>query len=110
MDQHTILENLTQHGYAGIDPPTKVRHLVDGIKTDKLDSVKTAIMASAALRIDFDSCVNLFKDFIKQTGASNVKEVIIAAFKMAAAIEMTANHNQICRYKTDTITRRSMMP
>ena len=49
VDQHTIFENLTQHGYAGVNPRSKVRHLADGIKTDKLDSVKMAIMASAAL-------------------------------------------------------------
>ena len=24
VDQHTILDNLTQHGYAGVDPQTKV--------------------------------------------------------------------------------------
>ena len=82
VDQHTVLENLPQHGYDGVDLQTKVRHLVDGIKTDKLDSIKMAIMASAALRIDFFSFVNLFKDFIKQTGASNVKEVTIATFNV----------------------------
>lgn len=67
VDQHSILEGLVEHGYAGIDERSKVRHLTNGIKTDKLDSVKTQIMASAALRVDFDACVNLFKDFIAQT-------------------------------------------
>ena len=39
---------------------------MDGIKTKELDSVKTHILASALLRNDFDSCVNLYKDFISQ--------------------------------------------
>ena len=40
-DQHTILEGLMEHGYAGIDNRSKVRHLLDGIKTTSLDTVKT---------------------------------------------------------------------
>ena len=51
------------HGYAGIDNRSKVRHLVAGIKTTTLDSVKTRIMSDAVLRQDFDACVNLYKDF-----------------------------------------------
>ena len=35
-DQHTILQSLVQHGYAGIDERSKVRHLLDGIKTTSL--------------------------------------------------------------------------
>ena len=38
-----------------------------GIKTKVLDPAKTQIMASAALRNDFDACVNLYKDFIEQS-------------------------------------------
>ena len=66
VDQHAILEGLTEHGYAGIDPRSKVRYLLEGIKTTELDSVKTTIMANETLRKDFDACVNLFQDFIKQ--------------------------------------------
>ena len=35
-DQHSILEGLTKHGYAGIDKRSKVRYLLDGIKMDDL--------------------------------------------------------------------------
>lgn len=66
VDQHQILTDLTRHGYAGIDPRSKVRYLLDGIKTNNLAAVKTQIMADARLRNDFDACVNLFQDFIKQ--------------------------------------------
>jgi hypothetical protein len=65
--QHSIMEGLVEHGYTGIDPRSKVRYLLDGIKTDKFDSVKTRIMSDAALRTDFDSCVTLYQDFIRQS-------------------------------------------
>jgi len=65
--QHSIMEGLVEHGYTGIDPRSKVRYLLDGIKTDKLDSVKTRIISDATLRNDFDACVTLYQDFIKQT-------------------------------------------
>ncbi|KAI2504041.1 hypothetical protein MHU86_10403 [Fragilaria crotonensis] len=67
--QHSIMEGLVEHGYTGIDPRSKVRYLLDGIKTDKFDSVKTRIMSDATLRNDFDGCVTLYQDFMKQTGS-----------------------------------------
>jgi hypothetical protein len=57
--QHSIMEGLVEHGYTGIDPRSKVRFLLDGIKTDKFDAVKTRIMSDKMLRSDFDSCVTL---------------------------------------------------
>ena len=80
VDQHAILEGLTVHGYAGIDDRSKVRHLLAGIKTNTLDTVKTRIMSDADLRSDFDSCVNLFQDFIEQT-AHNVPDALVAAIE-----------------------------
>ena len=68
MHQHLILTNLVEHGYSRINERSKVRHLLDGIKTDKLDSVKTRIFSDEVLRNDFDASVSLFKDFIKQAG------------------------------------------
>jgi hypothetical protein len=65
--QHSIMEGLVEHGYTGIDPRSKVRYLLDGIKTDKFDSVKTRIMSDATLRNDFDACVTLYQDFIRQS-------------------------------------------
>jgi hypothetical protein len=78
VEQHHILENLVQFGYAGIDSRSKVRHLLDGIKTTKFDAVKMQIMASLDLMKDFDRCVNLYKDFIAQS-KSNGRESQIAA-------------------------------
>jgi hypothetical protein len=84
--QHSIMEGLVEHGYTGIDPRSKVRYLLDGIKTDKFDSVKTCIMSDATLQNDFDSCVTLYQDFIKQTTKSrttptvSISELKISAF------------------------------
>ena len=65
-EQHTILIGLTEYGYAGIDERTKVRKLLEGIKVEKLDVVKSQILSSPHLRTDFDACVDLFNQFIAQ--------------------------------------------
>ena len=65
--QHSVLEGLMEHGYNGIDPRSKVRYLLDGIKTNQFDAVKTRIMSEERLRSDFDSCVTLYQDNIRQT-------------------------------------------
>ena len=83
--QHSIMEGLVEHGYVGIDPRSKVRFLLDGIKTEKLDSVKTRIMSDANLRNDFDGCVTLYQDFIKQTASKskgNPREVSVSEVKV----------------------------
>ena len=83
--QHSIMEGLVEHGYTGIDPRSKVRYLLDGIKTDKFDSVKTRIMSDATLRNDFDSCVTLYQDFIKQTTKSRTTPTVgISELKISA--------------------------
>ena len=50
-----------------------------GIKTKVLDPVKTQIMASAALRNDFDACINLYKDFIEQSDDLGVRDANISS-------------------------------
>ena len=59
-------KDLVQYGYAGFDEASRVRKLIAGIKTNKLDSVKAAILADRALQSDFDRVVALYKDFISQ--------------------------------------------
>ena len=49
------------------------------IKTKVLDPVKTQIMASAALRNNFDACVNLYKDFIEQSDNLGVRDANISS-------------------------------
>jgi hypothetical protein len=49
-EQHDVLNGLPDYGYSGIDNGTTVRKLVGGIKTDALDTVKAAVLASPASR------------------------------------------------------------
>jgi dihydroorotate dehydrogenase len=65
VDQHTIIEGLVEHGHSGIDERSKVRHLMDAIRTDKLDSVKATILSNPALKSQFQQVVTLYKDFIE---------------------------------------------
>ena len=72
-EQHTILEGLKEFGYAGMYEGSKARHLLAGIKTTALDSVKTQILCNAELRQDFAKCVVLFMDYIMQTKVNKPK-------------------------------------
>ena len=79
MEQHQILSDLKEHGYAGIDERSKVRHLMNGIQTATLDSVKNTILASAALRVDFTGCVDLYKQFIHQSSTESEEQSLMIA-------------------------------
>jgi hypothetical protein len=65
-EQHAVLNGLTDYGYSGIDNGTKVRKLMAGIKTDALDTVKAAVLASSSLRTNYPDMFTLYGDFIKQ--------------------------------------------
>ena len=71
--QHHILQGLVPYGYSGLDEPTKVQYLLDGVKTDKLETVKVNIISSASLRSDFAKCVTLMQDYIRQDKNSQPK-------------------------------------
>ncbi len=79
IEQHTILDGLKEQGYTGIDPRSKVRYLMNGIKTTALDSVKTRILTEDGLRSNFDRCVCLYSDFIKASNTHTLKTAGIAA-------------------------------
>ena len=66
VDQHAILDRLKEHGYSGIDEQSKVRHLLAGIRTGSLDTIKANILGNPAYQCDFAKCVTLYKDFIHQ--------------------------------------------
>ena len=78
-DQHTILQSLIQHGYAGINEHSKVRHLLDGIKMNELDTVKGQIWASPTLQNNFDDCVTLFQDFINNKRTATTRTSTISS-------------------------------
>jgi hypothetical protein len=61
-----VLNGLTDYGYSGIDNGTNVRKLMTGVKTDVLDTVKAAVLASPALCTNYPDVFTLYGDFIKQ--------------------------------------------
>jgi hypothetical protein len=79
-DQYQILRNLADKGlHAGIDERSQVRHLVNGIRSHKLDVAKAQILANPTLRNNFDSCVTLYQDFITQAAQSGNPTFQVAA-------------------------------
>ena len=78
-DQHTILQSLVQHRYTGIDERSKVRHLLDWIKTNEWDTAKGQIWASPVLQTNFDDCVTLFQDFINNKKTATTRTFTIAS-------------------------------
>jgi hypothetical protein len=59
-----MMNNLKEHGYSGIDDSSKVRRFMDGIHYKALETCKTQIFLTAALRVDFDACVDLINNII----------------------------------------------
>ena len=59
------------HSYSGIDDHSKARYLINGIKNDKLEVVKTHVISSPALRQYFTRVFSLFSDYIKQCEGMN---------------------------------------
>ena len=70
VEQHVILEGLTEYGYKGINEGTKVCLFLDGIVAPELEVIKTRILSDASLCMDFEGCTVLFNDFIKQKRAT----------------------------------------
>ena len=67
-EQHTILEGLTYHGYNGLDNRKKVTLLMYDVKVDSLNTVKSMILANSDFHKDFENCVTLYKELMKQSG------------------------------------------
>ena len=66
VELYNTAQDLVPYGYSGIDSASRVRKVLNGIKTDTLDSVKNLIMSDQVLASDFDRSMNLFKDFLAQ--------------------------------------------
>jgi hypothetical protein len=64
-EKHSVLNDLKDYGYAGIDDSSKVRHLLKGIKTTELEVCKTRVMASPSLCDEFAATVEVYSTFIK---------------------------------------------
>jgi hypothetical protein len=66
LELYAQAQDLRRFGLVGMDDHTRVRKLMDGIKTNKLESVKTMILANPALQTDFEGAVALYKQYISQ--------------------------------------------
>ena len=80
-DQHTILVNLEEHGYKGINEYSKVCYLIAGIKSVALNSIKAKILASAQYCQYYDVIVIIYIDYIKKAHDTNSKFNISAGEK-----------------------------
>jgi hypothetical protein len=65
MDQHTILEKLTEHGHSGIDETSKIRHFSRGITDPELENVKSSVCANTTQLDTFDKVVATYRTFIE---------------------------------------------
>ena len=66
-EQYHVLISLEKHAYKGIYERSKVRHLIDGVKTAKLDTIKATILYISEYSISFENRVMFYEDFIKQS-------------------------------------------
>jgi hypothetical protein len=65
-EQHGILDQLREHGYAGRDETTKVRDLMNGIKTELLTPATSTILAKPEYLHNFDAAVAYIKSYMNQ--------------------------------------------
>ncbi len=54
----------------------KVRFLLEGIKTYKFDTIKSQVMSDEQLCSDFDLCVTLYQDYIRQTSMNKANATV----------------------------------
>lgn len=71
VELYNRVQELEAHGYSGMDAQSRVRKFMSGIKTAKLDVVKTSVLADPKLQSDFDRVSNLYKDYICQDKSLN---------------------------------------
>ena len=61
---HVSAKDLEKSGFAGIDPRSKVRHLLAGLKGTALDTCKNQILCDPRLKGNFDLAASHIQDFI----------------------------------------------
>jgi hypothetical protein len=66
---HNVYNDLKEHGHEGISEQTKVRKFTSGIHNRHLAFLKGQVLASPALRHNFEAVVTLYRDYISQSKA-----------------------------------------
>jgi hypothetical protein len=64
IEQHTIVKNLMEHGYSGLDERSKVRHLLTGIQDNAVQPMVCQVLAMRDNDKTFTTCLSLFAGFI----------------------------------------------
>jgi hypothetical protein len=74
-EAHAEIAALAEEGlHDGIDNRTKVRKLTNGIRTKALDAPKATILATDALRADFDRAVDILSTFVSLSNQTRERE------------------------------------
>ena len=101
IDQHAILAVLVERGYSGIDERSKVRHLMNGIKTRDLDPVKTQILLDAVLPNDLMNALTCSRTTLHRTPLFP-KSRGYRLSKLVPRRKMRITLKLICPWKTAT--------
>jgi hypothetical protein len=75
--QHTITNNLMEHGYSGLNKRSKVCHLLTGIQDNAVQPMVCQVLAMREDEKTFTTCLALFADFIHhlKQNPSNMRPV-----------------------------------
>lgn len=68
-EMYARAKELQYIGYSGVDIASRARKLMNGIRTDKLETVKTSIYSTPSLRSDFDASSSLSKVIVAHHGS-----------------------------------------
>jgi hypothetical protein len=87
---HTIANNLTEHGYSGLDKFPKVRHLLTGIQCNAIQPLVCQILTMREEEKTFSVCVLLFAEFIRHLKSNPSNTLCIELRSALAAVGMAA--------------------
>ena len=108
-EQHMILNDLSMmEVHAGVSEATMVHNLMNGIHADRYDAVKTRILSNEALRGNFDQCVSLYQDFIKNQVQDGKESFSVAAVEVQGrSVDIDSKKLDIDEVKPDDLSRTS---
>jgi hypothetical protein len=91
VELHARAKELERFGYAGIDKASRVRRLMAGIKTSKLDSVKGSIFTQGEdVQNNFEAVVLAYTNFIAIPLKATVRLLLLPVRMTQTAAAATA--------------------